>query len=84
MINFSPFLAESGGLVTTSGLGVSFAGSGFAAQISPRPKKITSELLRQIRIGLLQLDFMVPSNSEKFHPYLSSHALNLQMRTGDM
>jgi hypothetical protein len=69
MINFSVFFPDSGGWVTVVGLGLSFAGSGFAAQMSPRPKKITSEIVKKIRISLLQFDFMVSSKPKRFLPH---------------
>jgi hypothetical protein len=66
------------------GLGLSFAASGFAAQMSSKLKKITSEMVRKIRIGLLQFDFIVPSNSKIFYPHPSPHALNMGMTTEDI
>jgi hypothetical protein len=61
MMNFSPFFAESGGLVTAAGLDVSFfSGVGVAAHINPRPKKRAIEMARRITIDLLNFVFILP------------------------
>jgi hypothetical protein len=52
--------------------------------MSPGPKKITSETVRKIRIGLLQCDFIVSSKPKIFHPHPSPHALDMQMKAGDI
>jgi hypothetical protein len=58
MIIFSPFLRDSGGLVTSAGLVPCFSGAGLAAHTIPKPKK--REMTRQIRTDILNFDFMVP------------------------
>src|SRR4030043_1022734 len=61
MVSFSPFFAESGGLVTAAGLDVSFfSGVGVAAHIKPRAKKRAIEMARRITIDLLNFVFILP------------------------
>jgi hypothetical protein len=50
----------SGGLVTTAGLGLSFSGAGLAAQRNSRPKKREIEMVKRIKIDLLNSDFILP------------------------
>jgi hypothetical protein len=64
-MNFSPFFPGSGGLVTAVGLGLSFSGTGFAAQRNPMPKKSVKEMMRKIKIDLLYLDFIIPPKKRK-------------------
>jgi hypothetical protein len=70
-VNFSAFLADSGGWVTSAGLTVPFSGTDVAAHITPEPQKSETEMMRQTRIDLLNLDSIGPPKTRKLiHPAL--------------
>jgi hypothetical protein len=73
MMNFSTFFPGSEGLVISAGLAPPFSEAGFAAHNIPKPKRRATEMMRKIRIDLLNFDFIVPSNSENEPP---SHGEN--------
>jgi hypothetical protein len=60
MMNFSPFFPDSGGLVTTVGLVPSFSATGFAAQRNSWLKNRTPEMMKKMKIEILNFDFMIP------------------------
>jgi hypothetical protein len=62
MVNFSPFLPDSGGLITAVVLGLSLSEAGFSAHRNPTPKKRTTKVIKERRIPLLAINLMVPSN----------------------
>jgi hypothetical protein len=72
-INFSGFLAGSGGLVTSAGLTLPFSGAGVAAPDTPEITKSETEMMRQIRIDLLvDLDLIGLPRSERLLTRLST------------
>jgi hypothetical protein len=74
MMNFSPFFKDSevGGLVAPSGFGFSFSATGFAAKRNPRLKNRTPEMMRKMKIGILNFDFIIPPKTKAFSPHLPS------------
>jgi hypothetical protein len=63
-MNFSPFFPNSGGFANSAGLALSFSGAGVAAHNTSDPKKSETEMMRQIRIDLLDLDLIRPPKPE--------------------
>jgi hypothetical protein len=49
-------------------LGLSFSGTGFAAQRNPTPKKRVKEMMRKMKIDLLYFDFIVSPKKKKLFP----------------
>jgi hypothetical protein len=64
-VNFSAFLAGSGGWVVPAGLTLSFSGTGVAAHTTPEPQKSDTEMMRQKKIDFLSLDSMPPPKPER-------------------
>jgi hypothetical protein len=60
-------------LVISAGLAPSFSESGFAAHNIPNPKRRETEMMRKIRIGLLNFDFIVPPGSKNDAPSYSEN-----------
>jgi len=64
-MNFSPFLAGSEGLVTAAGLAPPFSRPDVTAHNAPEPKENQTEMLRQMRIDLLNFAFIIPRKFKK-------------------
>jgi len=77
MITFSPFGKDSGGFVTTAGLGLSFAG--VAAQRAPYPQKRTIEITTKTKSDLANFILIVPPNNIFLR---TSTPLRLEMNVG--
>lgn len=67
MINFSPFLALSGGLVTSVGFVPPFSDAGVAAQRIPHPQKRAIEMATKTKRDLLNFILIVPPTEYQKH-----------------
>jgi len=80
----SPLFTGSEGLVTPAGLVLPFSGAVVAAHNTSEPKKNETEMMRQSRKDLLNLDVIVPPKLKKDSTLLKrglfrQHVKNIQI-----